>query len=197
MHVRRWWAARGGGGAIGWNWTGRFDNFDAEAGAGGHHVRDYEGAVLRRWAVCGKRLTELFEAEGGEDGDHGCVVREVEVEGLVEGEDGGVGVFGDVVGSVWGGDEVVLQPSHDFLLVSDSEGAGGGRVEGEGASIREVDGVFETFPFFVGEEGAPSGVTEGDRFVGAKGLCRRCIAESPVVASNHVAQSGCSILQID
>ncbi len=102
---------RSGGGAVravSGDRRGSLDDLDGEASGVGHHAGNEKGAVGGRWAYGGEVLIELFEPEGGEDGDHVCVVGEVEVEGLIEGEGGGVVVDGDVVGVGGIGNDVLL-----------------------------------------------------------------------------------------
>ena len=123
MDVRGRWAVGGIGRAVGGDGRGSVYNLDDEPGGRGHHVGDEEGTVGRRWTFGGEVLAELLEAEGGEDWNHVGVVGEVEVEGLVEGEGGGVVVGGDVVRSGSGADDVLLQTSHDFLVICDAERA--------------------------------------------------------------------------
>ncbi len=58
----------------------------------------------------------------------------------------------------------------EFFDVADANAATGGRGEAVVAVELEVDGVFEALPFFVGEEVAPFGISEGYGLVWAESL---------------------------
>ena len=96
---------------------------------------------------------------------------EVEVEGLIEREGGGIIVQSNVILGCGAGDGVVCKSCEDLLDVAYAYGAPGGGLEVVISGEVEIDAVFEVLPFLVGEEGAEGGVAEGDGFVGAEGLC--------------------------
>jgi hypothetical protein len=89
-------------------------------------------------------------------------VREIEVDGLVQGEGYSVVVecYVDLAARV--AQSVVLEAGERFLDVAYADCATCGRLEGGAAGEVEVEGIFEADPFVVGEEVAEGGIAVGD-----------------------------------
>ena len=125
MDVRGRWSRRGhvgvsGGGAIGGDGTGGFDDFNVDAGAEGGGMGDDE-LLVGRGSGRREELGELCETESGE---HGCevgVVGEVKVEALVEGKRGSVVIDGDVGLGCSGIQGVIVHSREELFDVSYSD----------------------------------------------------------------------------
>jgi hypothetical protein len=146
-------------------------------------------------------LRELPESERGDDGHDVRVVREIEIQGLIQREGTGLGVEGRVGlrGPWWKVVEVVCEPGTQFLDIAYSDCAAGGGAEATVAVEEQVDAVFEALPFREGEELAPFGVAVGDSFVGTEGLCLavvlaviKCIIDAIYLRCNCLPVSSCS-----
>ena len=122
---------------------------------------------------------------------------EVEVEGLVERESGGVVVEGEVDLRDGVVDDVVLEPGEDLLHVADSDCASRRGLKAVAPCEVEVDGVFVTLPFFEGEEVAEGGVAEGDGFVGAHALRVVGVGYCPVESWSVWAEAFCGVCEVD
>jgi hypothetical protein len=89
-------------------------------------------------------------------------VREIEVDGLVQGEGYSVVVERGVDLRARVAEGVVLEAGERFLDVAYTDCATCGRLKGTTAGEVKVEGVFEADPLVVGEEVAEGGVAVGD-----------------------------------
>jgi hypothetical protein len=64
---------------------------------------------------------------------------------------------------------MVLEARDDLLHIAYADCAAGGRLEGRAASEKEVPGVLEVNPFFIGEKVAEGTVAVGDLALGSVG----------------------------
>ena len=104
----------------------------------------------------------MLQSESGEDTHYIRIVREIEVDGLVQGEGYSVVVERGVDLRARVAEGVVLEAGERFLDVAYTDCATCGGLKGTTAGEVKVEGVFEADPLVVGEEVAEGGVAVGD-----------------------------------
>ena len=124
-------------------------------------------------------------------------MRKVKVERLIEREGLLVVVERDVDLRLGRGDEVMLQPSYDLLLVSNPNGTPGGRLKSAAAVERQIDRVFESLPLLVREEIAKGRVAKGDGLVRAQRLGGVGIRQRPVVTFDQRLKATGGVSEVD
>ena len=178
-------------------WMRRLDDFDVKPCTKRLEVGDVESPVRWDGSLFGEEGRKLSKAESSEDGGDVCVVREVEVEGLIGGECRIHTVQGDIILRGWGGDEMALEPVKDLFDIANAYGTSGRGLKVVVAGEGEVDAVLVGFPFLVGEKVTPRAVTIGYSLVGTESLG---VVESgciPFKVWRHGIEPCSRILEID